>query len=647
MAGVAAAAVVPRDDRLVGFRNPSGNTCFLNAALQVLLSSERVVAALEMHAAQGCGLLGRCVACALRRDYRETVRTSATSTLPAATLRLLPRLMPCMEPGSQQDSQQFLQSLLGELNRDLGRLGFRQGEEQFTTQCLKCGQACVARAQKIWGVSVKLLPSLAEAVEAFFGADELSGSEMPQCYRCGRATPAARTGRLVVAPELLIVQLARFQFSREEGRSVRCDDEPTISADLDVSAFRRPGDDADPELPENKLRLLGIVMHRGRTVDSGHYVSAVPVLPPGSGVIGVPADLLEWHLFNDSTASTGILFEHGWLKDVYYAVYESCAPGPVFRGPFVNPVRREPAPQTRGPIDNIRRGPAPHTGSPVDPVPTLTALPPEVLARRRVRELALACPPAAPPSPPSFLTPPARTAPSVVTPPLWAARSYPCRTGAGGRGDPASAYYRPHPDPGAVLDASDEESETRLPLPADLHDWPPALPLHRCPEPGCRTEWRSAAAAERHWLRGHASRWSRDLPDRRPHACPHRGCRRPFVSADHLHRHLGKHARADDRWASRQHGARPPHECRICKEQFEDCRGLRRHAKAFGDRRAYGQCSKCERRHARRLQRNDWELRLRPWEAAREALLSQPSEDPGGADQSEAVPLPVRWAVVS
>lgn len=108
-----------------------------------------------------------------------------------------------------------------------------------------------------------------------FSIEDLAGSNSYACSHCQRNTRAQKCLRLEKLPKILIVQLKRFSYERNESHKINhflrypldLDLKPFIMLDAkDAEAYN-----TDQYYP--CYRLASFIVHLGETVDSGHYIT--------------------------------------------------------------------------------------------------------------------------------------------------------------------------------------------------------------------------------------------------------------------------------------------------------------------------------------------------------------------------------------
>ena len=110
--------------------------------------------------------------------------------------------------------------------------------------------------------------SLVDYLEDHFNGEIQTGYRCPS-KRCGRiAAERKLTKRMFTAPQVLVIQLSRFEYSPLLQQVVKIHDRVDFEEELDLTAWTRSG------VPLS-YQLQGVVAHAGESATSGHYVAAV------------------------------------------------------------------------------------------------------------------------------------------------------------------------------------------------------------------------------------------------------------------------------------------------------------------------------------------------------------------------------------
>ncbi|XP_034251001.1 uncharacterized protein LOC117651262 isoform X2 [Thrips palmi] len=252
-----------------------------------------------------CPGAATCVACAVVTDY-DTL-SAATSDDPENVLNLLKKLMPHMEPGSQQDSHEFLLNLLNAINNQLAQhcnACISKGKQVHYTECQNCPSRR-ENSELFWGFEIPIRHTVEEGLSECFRAALLE----VDC-ECKKKAPTTRFLKIVTMPEILIVQLGRFQF--ENDRIFRVRDVSVIPFRLDLREYQDRGasDSSPPKATAATFKCVGLVLHYGNSANEGHYRAAA-VVEGG-----------RWRLFDDRVVKSASWATIQESDEVYFALYE-------------------------------------------------------------------------------------------------------------------------------------------------------------------------------------------------------------------------------------------------------------------------------------------------------------------------------------
>jgi hypothetical protein len=145
------------------------------------------------------------------------------------------------------------------------------GKLQSTVQCAECGFKSI-RTDPMAALALPCSPSLALALESFTRAEWLDGANKYFCSSCNAAVRASKQLLLKECPNLLTLQIQRFDAADFFGGKISAPIEfPNF---LDATPFVAPV----PPMPESNpppatYLLTGVVSHFGQTASSGHYVA--------------------------------------------------------------------------------------------------------------------------------------------------------------------------------------------------------------------------------------------------------------------------------------------------------------------------------------------------------------------------------------
>ena len=222
-------------------------------------------------------------------NVMRVLREESGTHYPAAYNRALDDLAD-FDVSSQQDAGEVLLFLLDEF---CGEDFF--DARQFTisvsseTRCSAC--ATVSRRDSssyIWQVST--MESVQSAIRTSFEPTHLSGANQFQCHRCQRKVDAETRHVLMHCPDVLFVQLSRFDIFM--GRAIKLNNPVVVNDEVTLGSFT--------------YNLQAVLSHEG-SIERGHYWAHVKVED-------------DWWKCNDTVVSASSQRAIG-EKEVYILAY--------------------------------------------------------------------------------------------------------------------------------------------------------------------------------------------------------------------------------------------------------------------------------------------------------------------------------------
>ncbi|XP_038078430.1 ubiquitin carboxyl-terminal hydrolase 48-like [Patiria miniata] len=196
-----------------------------------------------------------------------------------------------LDAALQQDAQEFSKlfiSLLEETlsqqtNPDVRNIIQHQfcGQYAYVTRCNNCGHSS-ERPSKFYelDLNIKGHRELSESLGEFLQDEHLEGANQYFCDTCGSKQNATRRIQLLQLPPVLNIQLLRFVFDRQSGTKKKLNSFIQFPEVLDMTQYLPMND------VETVYDMTAVLIHRGPTAYSGHYVAHV-------------RQEEAWHKFND------------------------------------------------------------------------------------------------------------------------------------------------------------------------------------------------------------------------------------------------------------------------------------------------------------------------------------------------------------
>ncbi|KAI1796180.1 cysteine proteinase [Ganoderma leucocontextum] len=307
----------PRNSKSVGCGlNNTGNTCFLNSALQCLLHTPPLLHILLKHP-DSChnpkANNAACMICVLCQVMQE-VFTKSFSITPYPVITKLHAIAKHMRRGRQEDSHEFLRYFVDALQRSAlagapPKLDPKLAEQTWVykvfggllrsrVSCLSCGYNSDTFDRMLdLSVDIAGVGSLRDALRKFVTVDHLRGADKYKCEKCKKAVNADKQFTIQEAPPVLTVHLKRFSpMGRKIGHPIRYEER------LSLEPFMSEGSYGPT------YTLYGVICHAGGGPNSGHYYAHVK---SANGV---------WHEMNDES----VLRQSGpptGLKNAYVLFY--------------------------------------------------------------------------------------------------------------------------------------------------------------------------------------------------------------------------------------------------------------------------------------------------------------------------------------
>ena len=303
-----------------------GNSCFINATLQILTHTPPLVNYL-LSSNYNCQCISNsCMRCVLKLHITRAFNNSGSAISPDDIVANLNSIDPRMRVGRQEDAHEFLRHLIEAVNKScLNTLSSTpsntviskifSGSIHSQVECADCHG--ISHSYEMFndlGIDIKILPSIKKGLDKLVTPLTLNGDNAFECTTCQQKVAAKKTMSIHTEPRILTIQLKRFDFKNSSSHKINRF--VTYPFQLDLQ----------PYMPSKKepvlYSLFGVIVHDGTTCHSGHYYS---LLKAKNGA---------WYLMNDSHVVP--MSCDDVLKQNAYILFYAQLPKPVISRKLIN-----------------------------------------------------------------------------------------------------------------------------------------------------------------------------------------------------------------------------------------------------------------------------------------------------------------------
>ncbi|KNA07925.1 hypothetical protein SOVF_166920 [Spinacia oleracea] len=285
----------------LGLKN-LGNSCYLNSVLQCLTYTPPLANfCLKNQHSSFCDSSSEpdrkrdCPFCIIEKRIARSLSIDLALDTPSKIVSCLRIFAEHFKCGRQEDAHEFLRYVIDACHNTCLRLKKLQqqrprkitngsGGESFSgktivmdifggslqsqVKCLSCGTES-NKVDEIMDICLEIsnCSSLKDAMKRFFQAEILDGNNKYKCERCKKLVAAKKQMSILQAPNVLVVQLKRFEgiFGGKIDRVIAFEEILVLS-----SFMCKASQDPHPE-----YSLFATIVHSGFSPESGHYYAYI------------------------------------------------------------------------------------------------------------------------------------------------------------------------------------------------------------------------------------------------------------------------------------------------------------------------------------------------------------------------------------
>ena len=248
-----------------------GNSCYFNSVVQCLYHCPIFRTAIQTVTPEA---LRVAVVNQLQMLFVEMAGTSSFPYItPIQCLTAAMNIPECKRAGMivngpQQDASEFLVHLLTHFEEKIKSLSdIFEGELVSTRTCQRCFHSCTSNQPfKLYSLQMDL-PSMNEIqpLDLYNLMHHFHRTENLYDYRCEHCNSYNSKKKLsiITLPRILVIHLSRFRGLQKIHEYVRFNTQVSIKYNTDGSEYHK------------QYRIMGIVVHLGSSIASGHYIAYI------------------------------------------------------------------------------------------------------------------------------------------------------------------------------------------------------------------------------------------------------------------------------------------------------------------------------------------------------------------------------------
>lgn len=272
-----------------------GNTCFMNSVIQCLTYCPPLVnSLLKGDHATKCASTSSCMACLFKNHFREVMTNRNAGVLtPKIFASKLKMLSKNFSWGRQEDAHEYLRHVIdnmcrmavlsaeNEKNKSSFGSGFKFDPRSKETTIFNHIFGGYLRSQITCGnckstsntfdhfmdlmLDIKNVSTLERALTKFTSCETLSYDNSYTCTNCKSKSEATKKFTIHTPPNVLTIQLKRFEYNRPFGKLTK-----RVDFDEEINLRRFMSDPAS-QSSNVTYKLFAVLVHLGNTCNSGHY----------------------------------------------------------------------------------------------------------------------------------------------------------------------------------------------------------------------------------------------------------------------------------------------------------------------------------------------------------------------------------------